>query len=170
MPGDILHCDFGLKYLGLATDTQENAYVLKLDETEPPQGIQAVHSLGNKLQDILAAEYIEGRSGNEILSKALAEARKQSIKPCIYTHPIGYHGHGAGPTIGLYDMQGGVPGIRGNYELHNNTCYSMELNIATNIPEWNNQEIVLGLETDIIFTNNQVHYLGGRQTKLHLIK
>ncbi|MCF0111717.1 MAG: Xaa-Pro aminopeptidase, partial [Erysipelotrichaceae bacterium] len=33
MPGDILHCDVGLKYLGLCTDTQENAYVLKLGET-----------------------------------------------------------------------------------------------------------------------------------------
>jgi len=170
MPGDILHCDFGLMYLGLATDTQENAYVLKIDEVEAPAGIQAAHTTGNQLQDVLAAEYVEGRSGNEILAKALAKAKSEGIKPCIYTHPIGYHGHGAGPAIGMYDMQGGVMDIRGDYELHNNTCYSMELNITTNIPEWNNQEIVLGLETDIVFTDNRVYFLGGRQTKLHLIK
>ena len=51
-----MHCDFGLMYLGLATDTQENAYVLKVDEVEAPAGIQASHTLGNKLQDILAAD------------------------------------------------------------------------------------------------------------------
>lgn len=56
LPGDILHCDFGLIYLGLVTDTQENAYVLKIDEAEAPAGIQAAHTLGNKLQDVLAID------------------------------------------------------------------------------------------------------------------
>lgn len=170
LPGDILHCDFGLMYLGLATDTQENAYVLKLHETEAPAGIKATHALGNRLQDILASEFIVGRSGNEILKKSLLKAKEEGINPCIYTHPIGNHGHGAGPLIGLYDMQDGVNDLRGEYVLNNNTCYSMELNITTNIPEWNNQEIILGLETDIAFTDNRVYYLGGRQTELHLIK
>ncbi len=27
--GDLLHCDFGIRYLGLCTDTQQMAYLLK---------------------------------------------------------------------------------------------------------------------------------------------
>ncbi|MCB0638607.1 MAG: Xaa-Pro aminopeptidase, partial [Lewinella sp.] len=35
-PGDLLHVDFGITYLGLNTDTQQNAYVLRPGETAPP--------------------------------------------------------------------------------------------------------------------------------------
>jgi len=170
LPGDILHCDFGLKYLGLSTDTQENAYVLKLGEEEAPAGIQAIQSLGNRVEDILAEEFVEGRSGNEILQASLERTRQEGINALIYTHPLGLHVHGAGPMIGMCDMQDGVPGLPGEYPLHNDTCYAMELNVTAPVPEWNNQEIVLGFETDIAFTENEVYYLGGRQTKLHLIK
>ena len=110
MPGDLLHCDFGLHYLGLATDTQQNAYVLRSGETEAPAGLQAALATGNRLQDILAQHMIPGRTGNAILQGALAQAAAEGIKASIYTHPIGYHGHGAGPTIGLWDAQNGVPG------------------------------------------------------------
>lgn len=167
-PGDLLHCDVGLNYLGLATDTQQNAYVLRMGETEAPQGLQRALEVGNRLQDILAHEFAAGRSGNAILRQALEQAGRESIKACIYTHPLGYHGHGAGPTIGLWDMQQGVPG-RGDYELFEDTCHSMELNVKCTVPEWDGQEVTMALEQDVMFTRGSVHFLGGRQTKLHLI-
>ncbi|MGI6343817.1 MAG: M24 family metallopeptidase [Bacillota bacterium] len=168
LPGDLLHCDFGLHYLGLATDTQQNAYVLKLGETDAPEGLKAALATGNRLQDILAEAMVIGRTGNEILLTALEKAQAEGIKASIYTHPIGYHGHGAGPTIGLWDMQQGVPG-RGDYPLYSDTCHAMELNIRQEVPEWNGQEVRIALEQDVLCSGGQVHFLGGRQTKLHLI-
>jgi len=168
MPGDILHCDMGIRYLNICTDTQENAYVLKMDETEPPAGILNAMKEVNQLRDITCSFYKEGRTGNEVLALALAEAKAQGLTPCVYTHPIGYHGHGAGPTIGLWDMQGGVP-IQGDYPIYNDTMYSLELNVKTYIPEWD-RTITFGAETDIIFTKDHCHYVAGKQTGFHLIK
>lgn len=168
LPGDLLHCDFGLHYLGLATDTQQNAYVLKIGETDAPAGLQAALATGNQLQDILAAAMQVGKSGNEMLRAALATAAEAGIQASIYTHPIGYHGHGAGPTIGLWDAQQGVPG-RGDYPLYNDTCHAMELNIRQSVPEWGGQEVRIALEQDILVHEGRVVFLVGRQTKLHLI-
>ncbi|HSL93134.1 MAG TPA: M24 family metallopeptidase [Bacillota bacterium] len=169
LPGDLLHCDVGLRYLRLATDTQQNAYVLHPGETVAPAGLTQALKLGNQLQDILADNYVAGRTGNEIMQKTLADARAAGLKPQIYTHPIGFHGHGAGPIIGLYTKPGeNIPG-RGDYELFDDTCYAIELNIKADIPEWANQEIAMYLEQTAAFTGGRVIYLGGRQTELYLI-
>ncbi len=176
--GDLLHCDIGITYLGLNTDTQEMAYVLKEGETDAPQGLKEAMKQGVQLQDIFTAEFKTGRTGNEILVAALSKARAAGLKGMIYTHPLGFHGHGAGPTIGLYDRQEGVPG-RGDYPLYPDTCYAVELNVKTKIPEWDGQEVGIGLEQDGVFLKTggpqdleqvQVRYLDGRQTRLHLIK
>ena len=83
----------------------------------------------NRLQDITISNFKEGRSGNEILALSRSQAIEEGIVPCIYTHPIGFHGHGAGPTIGLWDMQNGVKG-QGDYLMYNDTCYSLVSNAS----------------------------------------
>jgi hypothetical protein len=168
LPGDLLHVDFGITYLGLNTDTQEHAYILQPGETEAPEGLRQALATGNRLQDILTDEFAEGRSGNEILAGALAQAQQENIKATIYTHPIGFHGHAAGPTIGLWDQQGGVPG-KGDYPLFANTAYSIELNAAVPIPEWGGKEVRIMLEQDAFFDGSDTWYIDGRQTDLHLI-
>ena len=110
LAGDILHCDVGIKYLGLCTDTQQHAYVLKLGETDTPEGLKQALACANMLQDIHAKEMILGKAGNQILQAIREKAIQAGLEPCVYSHPIGYHGHGAGPTIGLYDHQEGVIG------------------------------------------------------------
>ncbi len=167
--GDLLHCDIGIIYLRHNTDTQEHAYVLREGEEDCPQGLKDAMKLGNRLQDILMAEFKERRTGNEILAAALAEAKAEGLKAQIYTHPLGYHGHGAGPTIGLWDRQGGVPG-KGDYPLFYDTCHAIELNIKTSLPEWGGQEIRIALEQDAAFTKTGIYFLDGRQTRFHLIK
>lgn len=166
-PGDLVHVDFGITYLGLNTDTQENAYVLKAGETEAPAYLQAAFQKGLRLMDILTDQFETGRSGNDILASALAQAKAEGLKPTIYTHPIGYHGHAAGPTIGLWDQQGGVP-HKGDYPLYPNTAYSIELNTAVYLPEWN-KEIRMMMEEDAFFDGETVRYIDGRQTELFLI-
>ena len=168
MPGDLLHCDVGFRYLGLCTDTQENCYILKNNETDAPEFLKEAMRQANRLQDITVSYFKEGRTGNEVLALARKQALEEGLEPCIYAHPIGYHGHGAGPTIGLWDMQGGVP-ARGDYPLYNDTAYSLELNVGVDIKEWN-IHIALGAETDILFTDDEVYYLAGRQDHYHLVK
>ena len=169
LPGDILHCDVGFRYLNLCTDTQENAYVLKVGETDAPQYLKDALAQVNRFQEITLSNFKEGRSGNEILKLSLEQGFAEGLKPCLYTHPIGNHGHAAGPTIGLYDMQQGVGGKNGTYPLYNDTAYSLELNCTVDIKEWNTS-FTLGLETDVLFTNDETHYLAGRQENFHLIK
>lgn len=168
MHGDSLHCDFGLHYLGLATDTQQQAYVLHHGEVDAPEGLKAALATCNRLQDILAMNMVAGRTGNEILAASLAQAKSEAINATIYTHPIGYHGHAAGPYIGLGDNQISVPGT-GEYRLFDDTCYSFELNIAQFVPEWG-QDVRIALETDVAFTAGEIRYLGGRQIGLHLVQ
>ena len=168
LPGDLLHVDFGITYLRLNTDTQMHAYVLRHGETEAPPGLGEAFSTGNRLQDILTGEFVAGRTGNEILAAALAQAESEGIKASIYTHPIGFHGHAAGPTIGLWDRQEGVPG-KGDYPLHPMTAHSIELNARVGVPEWDGQEVRIALEEDAIFDGETTRYIDPRMERLLLI-
>jgi len=166
--GDLLHVDFGINYLGLNTDTQRHAYVLRLGETEPPAGLKKALAVGNRLQDILLSNYAVGRTGNEILLKSLKQAKSEGIVPSIYTHPIGFHGHAAGMTVGMWDSQGGVPG-KGDYKLFPRTAYSIELNVTVSIPEWDNKKIKIMLEEDAYFGEDSIDYISGRATELIIV-
>ena len=166
--GDMLHVDFGITYLGLNTDTQQLAYVLKENEVKAPKEIRDALSIGNKLQDILTDEFATGSTGNEILLNALKKAKAAGIKPQIYTHPIGYYGHGSGPTIGMWDKQEGVP-VNGDYPLYPNTAFSIELNAKVYIESWG-KELAIMLEEDAFFDGNKCQYIDPRQTEMIIIK
>jgi Xaa-Pro aminopeptidase len=168
LPGDLLHIDFGITYLRLNTDTQQHAYVLRPGETDAPEYLKQALAAGNRLQDIFTANFKEGATGNEVLAKSRKQAEEEGIKPSIYTHPLGYHGHGAGTTLGMWDSQDGVPGS-GDYPLHLDTAYSIELNAASVIEPWG-KEIRIMLEEDAFFDDTGVHYMDGRQTEFILIQ
>ena len=166
--GDVLHTDVGLCYLGLCTDTQEMGYVLKLGESEPPQGlVEAMHT-GNRWQDALTAEFVTGRTGNQILAAAQDSLKKLGIEHAIYTHPLGVYGHAPGPTIGMWDNQGPTIG-RGDWPLYPMTGYAIEGNVVVRVPEWNNQRVQMKLEQSALFDGNTVHYLAERQKALHVV-
>ncbi|HEV8149940.1 MAG TPA: M24 family metallopeptidase, partial [Gemmatimonadales bacterium] len=133
--GDVLHCDVGITALRLNTDTQHDAYVLLPGESAAPGGLRKALANANRLQDILFEEIRPGRTGNEILADALAKMRAEHIDGTVYTHPIGMHGHGAGPLIGLWDYQEGVPG-RGDHPVIPSMWFSSELQATTPVPEW----------------------------------
>ncbi len=167
MPGDLLHVDFGITYLRLNTDTQQHAYILKAGETDAPEYLKNAFKRGNKLQDILTSNFKEGKTGNSILADSRNQAIAASINPSIYTHPIGFHGHAAGTTIGMWDMQTGVPHT-GDYPMHYNTAYSIELNASVYVIEWK-KEVRIQLEEDGYFDETGFRYIDGRQTELILI-
>ena len=168
-PGDLLHCDFGITYLRLNTDCQELAYVLKPEEKEAPNFLVDGLKAGNKVQDFLTTNMIKGRTGNEILAKALQDAIVAGLRPAIYTHPLGLYGHSAGTTIGMWDAQGGVMKDDGeNYPLNPNTVYAIELNTTVTIPEWK-RDIRIMLEEAGFYGEDGFRFVNGRQTELLLI-
>lgn len=168
LAGDLVHVDFGITYLGLNTDTQQHMYVLKPTEKDAPEGLKNALKIANRLQDHLTNNFKTGKTGNEILRDALAQSKAEGINGTIYTHPIGMHGHAAGPTIGMWDNQGDTKGA-GDYPLYPNTAYSIELNAAVEIPEWNNKLVRIMLEEDGFFDGEKFWYIDGRQTKLWLL-
>jgi len=167
--GDLLHCDIGIVYLGLCTDTQQHAYVCRLGEEDAPEGLKTALKKANRLQDIFMNEFKVGRTGNEILLSSLRKAKAEGLKPSIYTHPLGVHGHAAGTVIGLWDRQDGVP-VRGDYPLHVNTCYAIELNNGYNVPEWDGQLVRIALEEGGVYTEEGCKFIDGRMERFYLIK
>lgn len=167
--GDLVHCDVGIVYFGLCTDNQENAYVCRIGESDAPEGLRQALRKANKAQDFFMEEFKEGRSGNEIFLASKARTEKEGLNASIYTHPLGYHGHGAGPVLGLISRQEPIPHA-GDYPLHLNTCYSIELDVMHRVPEWGNQEIRMAVEEDAAFTKEGCKFIDGRQTGLFLIK
>jgi Xaa-Pro aminopeptidase len=169
-PGDVLHCDVGITVARLNTDTQHNAYVLKPGETDAPEGLRRALANANALQDIVVSELRPDRTGNEILAASLTAMKAKNINGTVYSHPIGLHGHGAGPLIGLWDYQEGVPG-RGDAKVIPSMWYSIELQATTPVPEWDGQTVRMAQEEDVIVgADGRVRWALQRQDKLFLIK
>ncbi len=167
--GDVLHCDVGIRYLRLCTDTQEMGYVLRADERDVPDGLKAALQVGNRWQDLLTSSFVAGRTGNDILADTLRKCRSEGVRNSVYTHPLGFFGHAPGPTIGMWDNQGPTP-VRGDWPLFANTCYAIEGNVKVQVPEWDDQWVQIGLEQDACFDGQKVYYLGGRQTRWHVVR
>jgi Xaa-Pro aminopeptidase len=167
-PGDLVHCDVGLSTLGLMTDTQRNGYVLRPGESGPPAGLVAALAVGNRMQDLTTAALRPGRTGDEVLAAARAAAAAEGIDGDVYSHPVGVHGHGAGPAIGTWDQQDGVPGA-GSATVHPDTVWALELSVRVPVAEWGGQLVRLALEQGIALTDRGVVYLDQRQTELILI-
>jgi hypothetical protein len=165
----MLHTDFGLVYLGFSTDTQHNAYVLLPGETDAPAGLKAGLRAANRLQELTMKFATVGATGNAALAAALAQAKAEGLTPSIYCHPVGYHGHAAGPPIGMTDYQNGVP-VRGEYIFRPDTWHSIELNVRHPVPEWGDQSVMFALEEDAVLTAKGWDWIDGRQTQFYLIK
>jgi hypothetical protein len=168
--GDVLHVDFGITYMRLNTDTQHMGYVLRENEKDVPAGIKASLANSNRLQDLVMERMKPGKTGNEVLADALAAMKTARINGTVYTHPIGDHGHGAGPLVGLWDRQQGVPG-RGDVKIIPNSWFAIELQTTTPVPEWNNQELWVGQEENAaIDETGKINWVLRRQIEYHLVK
>lgn len=168
LQGDLVHIDFGITYHGYCTDQQQHAYVLRPGESEAPRGLREGLAAANRLQDLLLEQITAERTGNEVLAATRQAAQAEGIDGLIYTHPIGFHGHAAGPTIGLWDQQAGVPG-QGDYPVWPNTAYSIELQARVPVAEWGGRIVQFMLEEEAFFDGDTGVWLDGRQTELHLI-
>lgn len=167
--GDFIHCDFGITYLGLCTDTQRNAYIALEGEEEIPQDIMNAFKVNNHFQDIVCENFITGRSGNQIFTSSLQKANEEGIKAMLYSHPCGRHGHAAGPTIGLFNKQEEIP-VQGDLILHDDTAYALELNTKAPLAHWDQQMFYIFSEETVLYKDQKVHYLSAGRNKINLIK
>ncbi|MEX2181356.1 MAG: M24 family metallopeptidase [Gemmatimonadaceae bacterium] len=168
--GDVLHCDVGIIALGLSTDTQHNGYVLLPGETDAPAGLQRALQNANRLQDLLLEELRAGRTGNEILAATLGRMRAEGIDGTVYSHPIGMHGHGAGPLIGRWDHQDALPGI-GEERVIPGMWYSIELQATTRVEEWGGQPVRMAQEEDaLVGPDGRPRWALRRQDRLFLVR
>lgn len=168
-PGDLLHCDVGITVARLNTDTQHDAYVLRPGETDAPAGLKRALANSNTMQDVALEETRPGRTGNEILAAVLARMKAKGISGTMYSHPIGMHGHGAGPLIGLWDYQDGVPG-RGDARVAPSMWFSIELQATTPVPEWGGQMVQMAQEEDMIISaEGKARWALKRQDRLFLV-
>jgi hypothetical protein len=168
-PGDILHCDVGIKYMRWNSDSQEVAYVLRPGETDAPEGLRKLMAEANRLQDVYCGEFKTGLTGNEILGNVLRKARELGVPgPRVYSHSMGLFLHEPGPLIGLPWEQVNNPG-RGDVKLVPMSTFTCELSVTGPLPEWG-VDFRVPLEQDILFDGEKAFFLAGRQTAFHLIK
>lgn len=166
-PGDMLWVDFGLTLFGLNSDVQHMAYVLRPGERDAPAGLKAGLLQANRMQELVLESFPGARSGNDILGKARAAMTREGLAGTIYSHPLGLHGHGAGPAIGFWDDQ--TPGPRGAAGVHPATGWSIELQASVAVPEWGGQKVSFRLEEDGWWDGQRFHWFDGRQRQFHLI-
>lgn len=164
--GDLLHCDFGIKYLNLCSDTQRLAYVAKDDETDVPQWMKDGFKVNNRFQDIVCECMADGKSGNDVLMDALKKAKEEHIDACLYSHPCNIYGHGPGPTIGLWNNQNPIP-LKGDIKMSYDTVYALELNVKY---EYNGLVYTMFSEETVSFTRDGVTFLYPNRDQIYFIK
>ena len=167
--GDLLHSDVGIRYLGLCTDMQHNAYVLRQRETDAPDGLKALLAKGNRLQEIHFAEMREGRTGNE--NPARRPRSRQGRGPAAHgVHPPD---RPLRPRVGDDDRDAREAGVRaGQRGASAPPGYrvSIEFSVAANVPEWDGADVSMGIEDDAIFTAGAARWIDGYPTALYLVR
>jgi Xaa-Pro aminopeptidase len=168
-PGDFVHSDVGIRYLRLNSDHQEWMYVLRPGEEDAPEGMKALMREANRLQDVFMAEFKLGLTGNELLKNIITRAQKEGIPdPRVYSHSLGLFLHEPGPLIGLPWEQKRCIG-RGDVKLEYSNSFTMELSVSGKVPEWDGQEVRMGMEEDVVFTKDGCRLIDGRQTSFYII-
>jgi Xaa-Pro aminopeptidase len=163
--GDLIHVDFGLNYMGLSTDWQKHAYILKKGEKDAPQGLKNALKNTNRLQDVLFEKARAGMTGAEVYEATMATMKRENIEAMIYSHPLGTQGHGLGASI---DFRKSIGGAEERFRL--GSYMAIELNTATNIPEWNDQKVTIMAEDDAVMTEKGFEFIRPRQTEFYLIR
>jgi Xaa-Pro dipeptidase len=170
LPGDVVHIDFGITYMGFDTDWQKMAYVLKAGETDAPAGLKRAMANSNALQDALMLRHARpGLTAGAVFNATMAEMREKGIEAMIYSHPIGAQGHGLGTSIDFRSgLRSDTVGLSGR--LRPGSYISIELNTATEIPEWSGKKVFVMFEDDAYLTAEGYRFFRPRQEQFYLIR
>jgi Xaa-Pro dipeptidase len=175
-PGDLVHIDFGITYMGFNTDWQKMAYVLLPGEKDAPAGLKQAMKNTNELQDAMMLRAARpGRTGGEVYKLTMEEMQQKGITAMIYSHPIGNQGHGLGASVDFrasktVNQTHEAVNASAVQTLRKGSYISVELNTQTEIPEWGGQKIYVMSEDDAYLTDDGFKFFQPRQTAFYLIK
>ena len=155
--GDLVHCDFGIVYLNLCTDTQRLCYILKEGETDVPKELKEALARNNRFQDIVCEKMKTGKTGNEVFLSSIEAGKAEGLRPMLYTHPLGLFGHGCGPIIGLFTDQNPIYPA-GELAVHEHTGYALELN-TTEYLEMYQRDTFIFTEESVVVSDDKVEFL-----------
>jgi len=169
--GDVVHLDFGLTYMGLSTDWQKMAYVLRDGETDVPAGLKAAMRNTNTLQDTLMRTHSRpGVAAADVYTKTMADMKAQGIEAMIYSHPIGIQGHGLGASIDFRATQRPDIAQQAQKRLRAGAYIAIELNTATPVPEWGGQKVFVMMEDDARLADTGWEFIRPRQEQWYLVR
>src|SRR5262249_12838739 len=141
----LVHIDWGLSYMGLASDQQRMGYVLRTGERAAPPGLERALQRAVEAQQILARAARPGRSNVDVVNQTVAQSKQGGIEVTVYAHAIGTHGHGLGAAVDF--RLGAVPTTSPYVKpLRAGSYLSVELNTASAVDEWNGQRVYMMLE------------------------
>jgi len=165
--GDVIHIDCGLNYLGLSTDWQKMAYVLREGEKDVPEGLKRALTNTNKLQDALFTHIKPGAKGFEVYDATMADMKNQGIEAMIYSHSVGTQGHALGASVDFRRPTSGAPTEPAFRE---GSYTSIELNTSTPVAEWGGQKVTIMMEDDAYLTKDGMKWFRPRQTAFYVIR
>jgi Xaa-Pro aminopeptidase len=165
-PGDVLHVDMGISAMGFNTDWQKMAYVLRPGETDVSAGLKQAMANTNALQDAVMLHCSRpGALNTVVYDCAMKEMKEKGIEASIYSHPIGFQGHGLGAGIAY-----GADAGREAKPLREGSYISIELNTATVVPELAGRKVYVMMEDDARLTADGWRFFLPRQERWYLIR
>jgi Xaa-Pro dipeptidase len=168
-PGDVVHIDFGISYMGFDTDWQKMAYILRPNETDVPAGLKQAMANTNTLQDALMLRHSRpGLTGGAVFRATMAEMKEKGIEAMVYSHPIGTQGHGLGAGIDFRAANRSDTTAL-NSRLRLGSYISIELNTGTPVPEWGGKKVFVMMEDDAYLTPEGFRFFRPRQEQFYII-
>lgn len=161
--GHLIHFDFGVKYEDYCSDIQRVAYVLREGETEAPievqRGFITIRTAIEKSREAMKA----GVTGNsiDVISREIVTDSGYPEYNYALGHQLGRVAHDGGALLGpLWEKYGESP----NQKLEVGQVYTIEPGLAVSGYGY------LGLEEDVVMTENGAEYFTAPQREIMLIR
>lgn len=161
--GHVIHFDFGVKYEGYCSDIQRIAYVLREGEIEAPVEVQrGFITVRTAIEQSRGAMKV-GATGNAIDNIAREIVVDSGYPEYKYAlgHQLGRVAHDGGALLGpLWEKYGDSP----NQLLEVGQVFTIEPGLAVSGYGY------IGLEEDVVLTEEGAMYIGGPQREIVLLK
>jgi len=161
--GHLLHFDFGVRYEEYCSDIQRVAYILRDGETEAPLEVQRGFLTIRTAIEKSRAAMKSGVTGNtiDVIAREIVIDAGYPDYPYALGHQLGRVAHDGGALLGpLWEKYGDSP----NQKLEVGQVFTIEPGLAVTGYGY------LGLEEDVLITEDGAEYFTKPQTEIVLLK